>query len=105
MVFPLKLCVPSKSCDALCEVALWNACACFGQAAMLKSEKPVALDGGWYEQQLARDERRGRGHYSTPPELVARLLEWVGYCAGADLEHLALLDPSCGVGNFLAGAA
>src|SRR5262249_54214440 len=25
--------------------------------------------------------------------------------AEADLEHIALLDPACGVGNFLAGAA
>ncbi len=74
---------------------------------MLKSEEqePVALDGGWYEQQLGRDERRRRGHYSTPPELVARMFEWVGYCIDADLEHLALLDPACGVGNFLVGAA
>ncbi|HLW01352.1 MAG TPA: N-6 DNA methylase [Ktedonobacterales bacterium] len=71
---------------------------------MLKSEEPAALDGGWYEEQLGQDERRRRGHYSTPPELVARMLEWVGYSAGGDLEHLALLDPSCGVGNFLAGA-
>lgn len=72
---------------------------------MLKSEERAALDGGWYEQQLAPDERRRRGHYSTPPELVTRMLEWVGYAVGADLEHLALLDPSCGVGNFLEGAA
>jgi predicted RNA methylase len=72
---------------------------------MLKSEELIALDGGWYEQQLAQEERRRRGHYSTPPELVARILDWVGYGAGADLEHLALLDPACGSGNFLVGAA
>ncbi len=72
---------------------------------MLRSAEPAALDGCWYERQLARDERRRRGHYSTPPELVSQILDWVGYRAGADLEHLALLDPACGVGNFLAGAA
>lgn len=72
---------------------------------MLKTEEAVGLDGDWYEQQLALDERRRRGQYSTPPELVAQILGWVGYCAGADLEHLALLDPACGTGNFLAGAA
>jgi SAM-dependent methyltransferase len=72
---------------------------------MLKGEEPAALDGDWYEQQLGQAERRRRGHFSTPPELVARMLEWVGYRAGADLEHLAVLDPACGVGNFLAGAA
>jgi len=63
------------------------------------------LDGGWYGQQLARGERRRWGQYATPPELVAQILNWVGYRAGADLEHLALLDPACGSGNFLAGAA
>ena len=68
-------------------------------------EEPTALDGAWYERQLARDERRRRGHYVTPPALVASILNWVGYRSGADLEHLALLDPACGSGNFLAGAA
>ncbi len=75
------------------------------EETMLKGEKLVALDGSWYEQQLARDERRRRGHYSTPPELVTQILHWVGYRTGTDLEHLALLDPACGVGNFLVGAA
>ena len=37
---------------------------------MLKSKEPVALDGGWYEEQLAHAERRRRGHYSTPAKLV-----------------------------------
>ncbi len=64
-----------------------------------------ALDDRWHERQLARGERRRLGQYATPPELVAWILEWVGYRAGADLEHLALLDPACGSGNFLAGAA
>jgi hypothetical protein len=72
---------------------------------MLKTEEPAALDGAWYEQQLIHAERRRRGHYATPPRLVAQILDWVGYCIGADLEHLTLLDPSCGAGNFLAGAA
>jgi predicted RNA methylase len=72
---------------------------------MLKGEKLAALDGDWYEQQLGHEEQHRRGHYSTPPELVARMLEWVGYRVGADLEHLTLLDPACGVGNFLVGAA
>ena len=72
---------------------------------MLKSKEPVALDGAWYEQQLAHAERRRRGHYSTPAKLVAQMLDWVGYRVGADLEHLTLLDPACGVGNFLAIAA
>lgn len=72
---------------------------------MPQSKELPALDGDWYEQQLGQAERRRRGHYSTPLELVAQMLDWVGYRAGADLEHLTLLDPACGVGNFLAGAA
>jgi hypothetical protein len=88
-------------------VDLPGACACAGQKMMPRSKpaQAVALDGDWYEQQLGLAERRRRGHYSTPPALVARMLEWVGYRVGADLEHLTLLDPACGVGNFLAGAA
>src|SRR5690348_7575122 len=65
----------------------------------------AGFDWAWYEAQLAPQERRRRGHYSTPPDLVARMLQWVGYAAGADLEHMTLLDPSCGSGNFLAAAA
>ncbi len=72
---------------------------------MLRSEGLSALDGDWYEQQLGQAEQRRRGHYSTPPELVARMLDWVGYRVGANLEHVTLLDPACGVGNFLVVAA
>ena len=65
----------------------------------------AGFDWAWYEAQLAPQERRQRGHYSTPPDLVTRILDWVGYAAGADLEQMTLLDPSCGSGNFLAAAA
>ncbi len=65
----------------------------------------AGFDWAWYEAQLAPQERRRRGHYSTPPDLVAGMLQWVGYAAGADLEHVTLLDPSCGSGSFLAAAA
>jgi len=64
-----------------------------------------ACDGAWYEQQqLSQAERRQRGHYSTPPNLVAWMLDALGYRAERHLEHLTLLDPSCGSGNFLAAA-
>ena len=69
------------------------------------SDSSAGFDWAWYEAQLTPQERRRRGHYSTPPDLVARMLRWVGYYACADLEHLTLLDPSCGSGNFLAAAA
>ncbi len=78
---------------------------------MADAEGPAAttagalLDGIWYEDLLAQEERRRLGHYSTPPDLVARMLAWVGYQVEANLEHLMLLDPSCGSGNFLAAAA
>jgi predicted RNA methylase len=72
---------------------------------IMSGESDAGFDWAWYEAQLAPQERRQRGHYSTPPNLVARMLQWVGYAAGADLEHVTLLDPACGSGNFLAAAA
>ncbi len=57
-----------------------------------------------HEQGLAaqRDERRRRGAFYTPPELVA----WVLDRALADVPHGApVLDPACGAGHFLVAAA
>src|SRR5579884_3090070 len=59
----------------------------------------------WYESGLPPDERKMRGHFSTPPRLVSRILDACGYHAERDLTHLRVLDPACGSGNFLAGAA
>jgi SAM-dependent methyltransferase len=59
----------------------------------------------WYESSLPSDERKMRGHFSTPPQLVSRMLDACGYHAERDLTHLHVLDPACGSGNFLAGAA
>ena len=75
------------------------------EAATADETGSAGFDWAWYEAQLAPQERRQRGHYSTPPDLVARMLQWVGYAASTDLEHVTLLDPSCGSGNFLAAAA
>ncbi len=58
----------------------------------------------WYEDSLAPQERKIRGHFSTPPLLVNRILDACGYTADADLSRLRVLDPACGSGNFLAGA-
>src|ERR1700680_4931637 len=60
---------------------------------------------GWYEASLPLMERKKRGHFSTPPSLVDQILDACGYTAGADLSHVRVLDPACGSGNFLAGAA
>ena len=59
----------------------------------------------WYEAGLPAPERKRRGHFSTPPALVACILDACGYGPEQDLTHLRVLDPACGSGNFLAGAA
>ena len=59
----------------------------------------------WYEASLSVQERKVRGHFSTPPLLVNAILDACGYTADADLSHLRVLDPACGSGNFLVGAA
>ena len=59
----------------------------------------------WYETNLSAHERKVRGHFSTPPALVNAILDACGYTAEANLASLRVLDPACGSGNFLAGAA
>lgn len=59
----------------------------------------------WYEEGLPQQERKVRGHFSTPPLLVEYILDACGYTANNDLSRLRVLDPACGSGNFLAGAA
>ena len=60
---------------------------------------------GWYEAGLPARERKLRGHFSTPPQLVEQILDACGYTAQNDLSRLRVLDPACGSGNFLLGAA
>jgi hypothetical protein len=60
---------------------------------------------GWYEVGLPADERKRRGHFSTPHALVEQILDACGYNATSAILHLRLLDPACGSGNFLACAA
>lgn len=59
----------------------------------------------WYEANLPLKERKVRGHFSTPPSLVERILDACGYCPEDDLSQIRVLDPACGSGNFLAGVA
>ncbi len=59
----------------------------------------------WYETSLSAHERKKRGHFSTPPPLVNAILDACGYTVEANLAQLRVLDPACGSGNFLAGAA
>ncbi len=62
-----------------------------------------ALDDilSWYEASLPPRERKQRGHFSTPPELVQQLFDACGYSPEADLARVRVLDPACGGGNFL----
>ena len=66
-----------------------------------QSEEQIA----WYEASLPLIERKKRGHFSTPPVLVEQILDACGYTPGADLALVRVLDPACGSGNFLTGAA
>jgi SAM-dependent methyltransferase len=59
----------------------------------------------WYEAGLPTNERKQRGHFSTPHALIEQILDACGYTADADLSQRRLLDPACGSGNFLARAA
>jgi hypothetical protein len=59
----------------------------------------------WYEDNLPARERKGRGHFSTPPQLVEQILDACHYTPDHDLSQLRVLDPACGSGNFLAQAA
>src|SRR5689334_18047437 len=62
-------------------------------------------DLGWYEAGLPTQERKVRGHFSTPSQLVERILDACGYTPDHSLLSLRVLDPACGSGNFLVGAA
>ncbi|HYA99266.1 MAG TPA: N-6 DNA methylase [Ktedonobacteraceae bacterium] len=59
----------------------------------------------WYEFNLPLLERKQRGHFSTPPQLVASILDACGYTPDNDLAQVRVLDPACGSGNFLVEAA
>lgn len=65
----------------------------------------VNNDLGWYETSLSTRERKRRGHFSTPPQLIERILDACGYTPDRDLSAVRVLDPACGSGNFLVAAA
>ena len=56
---------------------------------------------------LSRGARRARGVYYTPPELVEIVLELTlpGLPSGGTGHERQILDPACGAGEFLVGAA
>ena len=59
----------------------------------------------WYEATLTSQERKKRGHFSTPPALVEQILDACHYTSDRDVTQLRVLDPACGSGNFLVAAA
>src|SRR5947209_9282462 len=59
----------------------------------------------WYEANLPLLERKKRGHFSTPPLLVEKILDACGYTPDNDITQVRVLDPACGSGNFLIEAA
>ena len=65
------------------------------------------LIGTIYNSYVARKEKREKGQYYTPPEVVSYILDEVGYVTGSAIvgEHRRLIDPACGSGSFLVAAA
>ena len=59
----------------------------------------------WYEATLPVEARKSLGHFSTPPRLVQHILDACGYTSDKHLANIRVLDPACGSGNFLLGAA
>ena len=72
---------------------------------MSKNKILVEEQFTWYETNLPQLERKKRGHFSTPPQLVAKILNACGYTPDNDLSQIRVLDPACGSGNFLIEAA
>ena len=63
--------------------------------------------GEVYRSYLERPEKKKRGQYYTPPEIVEYILDNVGYVSGPAIigSNKRLLDPACGSGKFLVVAA
>ncbi len=68
----------------------------------------VDLDiiGTIYNTYVNRKEKREKGQYYTPPEIVNYILDDVGYTGKAMIgSQKRLIDPACGSGSFLVAAA
>ena len=72
---------------------------------MSKNRVLVEEQFTWYETNLPLLERKKRGHFSTPPRLVEKILDACYYTPDNDLTQVRVLDPACGSGNFLIEAA
>lgn len=63
------------------------------------------LAGAAYLNSRGLEERREQGQVYTPEHLVDFVLSEGGYRRGAGIGGATLLDPACGAGAFLCGAA
>ncbi len=63
--------------------------------------------GTVYSTYLNRKEKKEKGQYYTPSEIVSYILDEVGYQTGAAIigANKRLIDPACGSGSFLVAAA
>jgi type I restriction-modification system DNA methylase subunit len=63
--------------------------------------------GTVYSTYVNRKEKKEKGQYYTPPEVVNYILDEVGYRSGAGIVGATkrLIDPACGSGSFLVAAA
>jgi type I restriction enzyme M protein len=63
--------------------------------------------GTIYNTYVGRKEKREKGQYYTPTEIIEHILDGVGYRAEAGIVGSAkkLIDPACGSGRFLVAAA
>ncbi len=63
--------------------------------------------GTVYSTYVNRKEKKEKGQYYTPPEIVNYILDEVGYRSGKSIlgDTKRLIDPACGSGSFLVAAA
>ncbi|MGB8346767.1 MAG: N-6 DNA methylase [Ktedonobacteraceae bacterium] len=62
--------------------------------------------GTIYNTYVNRKEKREKGQYYTPPQIVNYILDHVGYRGQAMIgSQKRLIDPACGSGSFLVAAA
>lgn len=62
--------------------------------------------GTVYNTYVSRKEKKEKGQYYTPPEIVNYILDEVGYVSGTGIigKNKRLIDPACGSGSFLVAA-
>ncbi len=65
------------------------------------------LIGTIYNTYVERPEKKQKGQYYTPPQIVRYILDESGYVSGPDIigPNKRLIDPACGSGTFLVEAA